>query len=368
MRAMNLYASHREKLTTNKALGDQKALERSGLADDGLDVEDESPVAQVQKFTDATDEMSAVITQFRNRRDYEKRMGTQGETNFERILDEDVLPKVDVLLKAINNPGTKSLPQLLLLLRSLFPDDSDLVLVLRELIAKEKLSNVTRKRLEQLLKQVEAEAPQKQLKAGINIALRARLSAKKLGLRPSILRSSYRRFQETDDEAAEIYFEWVSLYGSQRRHIVLEFMEGSLLTDIDALDPSCSAIEFGYLLSRLWKIKQIRSAENIFISALIADERIRNNSNEDDWLIFILGIIQQPISLDEHLLEVMGDDFVVMSYAERSILMNIIYRAFKKLSPDFFNQPEDYEVLLDQFKCINEKAYMKEKVEQRRKD
>src|SRR5438132_989894 len=60
--------------------------------------EDLSPAAMLQRFVDSTDEMSAAMVQFRNRRDLKKTEAVAD--GFERVLEEDVLPKVQQVLKA----------------------------------------------------------------------------------------------------------------------------------------------------------------------------------------------------------------------------------------------------------------------------
>lgn len=64
---------------------------------EALQAEDTSPGAEIQRFVQSTDEMSAAMAQFRNRRDYDK----SGElsSSFERVLDEDILPKAQKILQ-----------------------------------------------------------------------------------------------------------------------------------------------------------------------------------------------------------------------------------------------------------------------------
>lgn len=65
--------------------------------------EDSSPGAEVQKFVQSTDEMSAALAQFRNRRDYEK--SSNLSNSFERVLEDEALPKAKQILKLISVHG-----------------------------------------------------------------------------------------------------------------------------------------------------------------------------------------------------------------------------------------------------------------------
>ncbi|XBS70281.1 type III secretion system gatekeeper subunit SctW [Acerihabitans sp. KWT182] len=253
---------------------------------------EETPVGQLLKFLQSSDEMSALASQFANRRLFDKK-GDSLSDSFERVLDEDAIPKAKSLLK-VASVKEESLVNLLLYARSLFPDDSDLIMVLRELL-RQKLSGTLRERLQSLLDEVVAQANPRESKAGINCALKARLFGQKyLALKPPLLRKSYRRFLQNDQNAVEDYKDWISAYGYQYRGPVLDFINAALLTDIDSQDPSCSRLEFGYLIGKLSQLKRLRSGDELFIKKLINNKYIiKLNRSEPEWLMlffFFAGI------------------------------------------------------------------------------
>nr|WP_250855085.1 type III secretion system gatekeeper subunit SctW [Escherichia coli] len=145
----------------------------------------------MQRFIQSTDEMSAVMAQFRHRRDYEKKADSLADS-FEQVLDDDVLPKARQILQIIRSQNV-SAEKLLSYIREFFSDDSDLVLVLRELLKRHAADPVVGKRLSSVLQEAQAQAEPRQLKAGINCALKARLFGKALMLRPGLLRATYLR-------------------------------------------------------------------------------------------------------------------------------------------------------------------------------
>lgn len=227
------------------------------------DLDDSGTAGVLQRFVQISDEMSAALAQFRGRRQFELKSDTLTD-NFERVLDDDTVPKVRQIL-SLARLGDKPISWLLQMARKLFADDSDLALVLRELLRRKKLEKSTRQRLETLLQTVVAQASPKRMNAGINAALKARMFGASMAVRAALLRETYRDFLESDEGPVSCYQDWIALYGPLQRTNVLAFIEAALLTDISAQDPSCSRAEFGQLLARLNDLKRLRSADGLFI-------------------------------------------------------------------------------------------------------
>ncbi|KVZ41448.1 YopN/LcrE/InvE/MxiC type III secretion system gatekeeper [Burkholderia ubonensis] len=332
---------------------------------EALRADDTNPAAEVQRFVQSTDEMAAALTQFRNRRDYDKKLGHLADS-FERVLDEEAQSKAQQIIQ-VANAHRISVAELLRQVRTLFPDDSDLVLVLHELLRRRQMEEVVRKRLQALLKQVEDRAEPKLLKAGINCALKARLFGKALQLSPGLLRASYRQFLQSEAREVDVYADWIGSYGYQRRATVLDFMEGALLADIDSQDASCSRLEFGYLLGRLGQLKLLRSSDAVFVGGLLANENVCEfNGNEADWLLFLLSLLQLPQELDALLADVVGRSALLRRHGEHSILLQALYRACKALSPTLFVDAHWQDTLLEDLRRMANIAYEHERIERRR--
>ncbi|WP_217591357.1 YopN/LcrE/InvE/MxiC type III secretion system gatekeeper [Burkholderia sp. GbtcB21] len=327
--------------------------------------DDTNPAAEVQRFVQSVDEMAAALTQFRNRRDYDKKLGHLADS-FERVLDEEAQPKAQQIIQVAKAHGN-SAEELLRQARALFPDDSDLVLVLRELLRRRQMEEVVRKRLQALLEQVEDQVEPKSLKAGINCALKARLFGKALQLSPGLLRASYRQFLQSEAREVDVYADWIGSYGYQRRATVLDFMEGALLADINSQDASCSRLEFGYLLGRLGQLKLLRSSDAVFVGGLLANEKVCEfNGNEADWLLFLLSLLQSPQELDELLADVAGRSALLSRHSEHSLLLQALYRACKALSPVLFVDARWQDALLEELRHMANIAYEHERIERRR--
>ncbi|WP_296407544.1 YopN/LcrE/InvE/MxiC type III secretion system gatekeeper [Pluralibacter sp.] len=326
---------------------------------------DATPAAEIQRFVQSTDEMSAAMAQFRNRRDLEKKSEHLTES-FERVLEEEALPKAKQILQ-IARARNVSAEELLKQARALFPDDSDLVLVLRELLRRRKMDEVVAKRLQALVQQVEEQADPKTLKAGINCALKSRLFGKALDLRPNLLRASYRQFLQSEAPEIDVYADWIGSYGYQRRVLVLDFIESAMLTDINSLDASCSRLEFGYLLGRLSQLKLLRSSDALFVHRLLANPVTSAfNPREEDWLLLMLSLLQQPQSLDALLADTVGNHALLSRHYEHSSLLQVLYLACKALPPSLFSGDDGQEVTLDALRQMSAIAYRHEQIERRR--
>lgn len=317
------------------------------------DTEATAADSQAEHFEDALDEISVFVGTLRNRRELEKKSGNSGESVLDRVLEEELQPRMQMLIKAVQGSHEAEIELLLQQLRSLFPDDSDLVLVLRELLYNRALDEVVKKRLQKLLELVEKQADPRRLKAGINIALKARLFGRHLNFSPALLRNSYRDFLTDNYHEIDVYQSWIEQYGPKVRHQVVEFMEGALLTDMEAADPSCSNIEFGNLLGKLGMIKVIRSSDQIFINTLMNNQIARDLAiSENDWLYFMFCMLKNGSLLGQYLRDILGNKLKSLTAAQLSMLLNCLYFACKKLPRHIFYDEKEWDALEERFKAL----------------
>ncbi|QJU42326.1 type III secretion system gatekeeper subunit SctW [Serratia marcescens] len=348
---------------------DDKQPQHPGLSealvdDGGRDLEELTPASLLQRFSDSVDEMSVLLTQFRNRRDFEKKISSSSDSSFEQVLDEDVHPKVCAILKITAGAEGANLNFLMRQIRSLFPDDSDIVLVLRELLRRRSLDEITKKRLKTLLQKVEAQANPRRLKAGINVALKARLFEKSLDLSPALIRESYREFLESDANETIVYQDWIATYGVEKRTLVVDFMESSLLTDMDAQDPSCSKIEFGHLLQRLIQLKLIRSSDANFLKVIFNNTIISAfNSSEREWLVFMFCVLEHPGEIKKLLEELLQELMRLSGYRDRGCILQTIYQACINLPGKLFSEPAYMDVLVKELEQLITIVYRNESAE-----
>ncbi|MBD1552381.1 type III secretion system gatekeeper subunit SctW [Pseudomonas typographi] len=329
---------------------------------DGPD-DDRAPAALVAQFAQSSDEMAASLrAQFRRRADLGDKLETLGDA-FERVLEDNAVPKAMQVLKLAGQTG-RTIEWLLQQARQQFPDESDLVLVLKELLQRGNMPQATQQRLNALLVAVLAQAAPKRLKAGINVALKARLFGKRLRLRAALMRETYRAFLESDDDPVGCYEDWIALYGEEHRGNILDFVETALLTDIDAVDPSCSRLEFGPLMSRLGEIKQLRSADLNFVTYLLGQAPVRQyNAKEADWLVFMLGLLRYPDEVTQLLGEVFGQSLLLAEARDRGAALQYVRAAACSLPPGLFGDDEALSRVAEQFSDLASTVHRQESID-----
>ncbi|HHL2712782.1 TPA: type III secretion system gatekeeper subunit SctW [Yersinia enterocolitica] len=323
------------------------------------EVVDESSASEQWTFLQSTDEMSAAVTQFYNRKLYEKK-AEELSSSFENILEEDAESKTDKILQIVQNPKV-DLRELIAYVHKLFPDESDLVLILRELIRKKKIDKVVKKKLQELFEQIEKQADQKFINSGINCALKAKLFGKTLALNPKLLRASYRDFLLNDNSPVDVYIDWISNFGYKKRELVLEFIEGSLLCDINALDASCSTSEFGLFLQKLCQLQLLQAAERLFLKHLTNSKKINKlNEIEDVWLYFLLSILKKPESIDIELADILQKTLKQATRKETLTLLLTLYQGFQKLPMTLFSEEQALQDILEYLRVVLGKSYINE--------
>lgn len=184
----------------------------------------------------------------------------------EHVLDPKGPEKLAALRLQLDQLSSVDLATLRGLLSALFTDPSDAVAVLRTLRSGAELEE-----LAEILDALEQELMDGDpvrgmaVRAGLNVALKARLHANRLAASPVQLRQSYREFLDIG-KPLDSYEEWIALYGFERRSRVVDFIEHAMAADMYALDPSCSRIEFGQLLQRVRQLTTIRSADHLLLA------------------------------------------------------------------------------------------------------
>ncbi|MEA9389622.1 type III secretion system gatekeeper subunit SctW [Acerihabitans sp. TG2] len=323
--------------------------------------------AKVAKQAQSSAKASAGASQFIGRRQSDKNASEEWSSEFQRVLEDDGSAKAKALLKVSANDNM-SLALLLNQARSLFPDDSDLVMVLRELLRQRNLNEKLKTLLKAVLKDVEDNSNPRDVKAGINCGIKARLFGQKhLDLKPILLRASYRRFLENEQDGMEEYQDWIACYGYLLRSVVLDFIEAALLADIDSQDPSCSCIEFGGLIGKLGQLKLLRSGDSLFTKKLVSLDVIDHiGIAEPDWLIMYFSLLAQPQAIGEHLNVLLGETFLLFSHHERAKIIQVIYRSCKLLPHELFDNVESVHELLYELERLLAITYQQELIEKRR--
>ncbi|HDS1581770.1 TPA: type III secretion system gatekeeper subunit SctW [Stenotrophomonas maltophilia] len=213
------------------------------------------------------DDLSALVSSLQRRRDNQGQAALRESADWvEHVLDEGAHDKMARLNQLL--PGVKGAADLLALLRALFTDPSDALAALRALLADAqwlKLQGLLEEALAQLLDEHEGGGTGAKLRGGLNVAIKARLAARRGGLTAIQLRHSYRDFLAADDDCMEQYDQWIEQYGFAQRGQVMDFMEQAIAADMYALDPSGGQREFGTLLRRIRTLTSVRSVDMLLV-------------------------------------------------------------------------------------------------------
>lgn len=233
------------------------AMRRTGLHQPGV----------LQQALAMSDDLAGLVSSMRRNRARGADEGSHlPQAWLEHVLDPKGPEKLAALRLQLDQLPSVDLATLRGLLAALFTDPSDAVAVLRTLRSSAELEE-----LAEILDALEQElmdggpAQGRAVRAGLNVALKARLHAGRLAASPVQLRQSYREFLGMG-EPLDCYEEWIALYGFERRTRVVDFIEHAMAADMYALDPSCSRIEFGQLLQRVRQLTTIRSADHLLLA------------------------------------------------------------------------------------------------------
>ncbi|HDT2027293.1 TPA: YopN/LcrE/InvE/MxiC type III secretion system gatekeeper, partial [Escherichia coli] len=323
----------------------ERAREVSRLEDiiteDNEDIEAEmpkmgdDPAGKEARFLQATDEMSAALTQFMKKKIYEEQLANflDGE---EYVLEDQPIEKTDKVMEALKAATTHDY-EVYSFAKKLFPDESDLVVVLRAILRKKQISENVRLNAEALLRKVNQETTKKFINSGINSALKAKLFGQALSLNPKLLRASYRQFLMAEDDAVDTYVEWIGSYGYQNRMLVTKFIKETLFSDINALDASCSSLEFGMFLNKLSQLLSLQSAEALFLKTLMNNPIIKKFiSAEDYWIFFLISLIKFPETAEELLKNALVTLPADANYKDKTLLLKAIYSGCTNLPFSLF--------------------------------
>lgn len=338
-----------------------RGVENNATSADAKELEDAQ--ATLDKTFDSLDEASAAVNRYRQLRNRGSDEGAAAVLQDASASDdeEEHVSRIDKIFKILDTDSRSSARALLQQMRRLFPDPSDLVMVLRQMLQNSHLSRTRRKRLEETLELAEKEADEKQLKAGINVALKAKMFGKKLALSPAIIRQAYRDFLESDADELMLYQSWVALFGAAKRGLIVDFMEAALTADMEASEPSCKSDEFRALLGKLVQLKHIRSADNQFMRRFLSGSAVKQlQHSEERWLFFLFTIMRTPDLLRLAFLDAAGDTFSALTPRQQSETLSWLRSCLAMFAHACYHSAEHRSLLIDRLSELSTSYYQTE--------
>lgn len=323
-----------------------------------LDAEPDEARPSIQaQMADVQDEMATLIAQFGRRRDV-GRKGSRLSEDVERILEGEADERIDQLAQLLK-VGKANLNELLRQARRQFPDDSDLLLALRELRRRKRLDSEAVDLIDQAMEDVLRSGDTRRIKAGINAALKARVFGKRMQLDPARLRDLYRQFLEFQGESVLVYEDWIDRFGANKRRSIIDYVQAALVYDMQSLDPSCQCpAEFGPLLSLLGQVRVLSSADGVFVGRLLGTEAGDPcRLTEERSLKLMLGGLKRPFAIDKVLMAELGPSMQILTARGCSELLQGVFGAFSSLPMAIYTEPDARHALLAGVRQLSERFY-----------
>lgn len=264
-----------------------------------FDAREESiPVNLQEEINQAAEEMADLLSEF-GRFSKTGRKNDSADNDFVSSILEDMADeKLDTLIKHVAKQ--RNLNNLLNFARQLFPNDSDLMLALREMLLSRKISELQRKKIKEAIADLEKFGNTKKMQSGMNVGCLAKRFCDGSGDRPlsaKDLRNSYLHFLELEMPAGFIYKDWIDVYGYQNRTRILAFTLSALIADMKANEPGIHSSEFGPLSAKLSDARLLHTLDRLLndsFSNFPFREQMRNNQQmlgESDIIrIYIKGL------------------------------------------------------------------------------
>jgi len=316
----------------------------------------------------ASEEMADLISSFGRFSKLGRKNDSTENDYSSSILEDKADEKLGFIVKNINK--LQNVTNLLNFARSLFPNDSDLMLALRELLLSRQLSELQKKKIKETIIDLEKFCDSKKMNSGINVGHLAKRFSNNQNSRTvsaKELRNSYLRFLELDIPASFIYQDWIDEFGCYNRTRLLSFTLAALVADMKANVPGIHFSEFGSLSAKLSDARVLHTLDSSLIenfAALTFHEQLKDTHGpiEEDIIInlFMHGLINHKsfeMKLSEFSLQYMSSLIIKQRATAVQVLRNIY-----NITPDFlYADPECRFYIQDFMSALMLSMYEKER-------
>ncbi|MFB6324911.1 type III secretion system gatekeeper subunit SctW [Pantoea deleyi] len=261
--------------------------------------EEALPINLQEEMNNAAEEMADLLSAF-GRFSKAGRKNDSADNDFVSSMLEDLADeKLNTLIKHVAR--LSDFNNLLNFARQLFPDDSDLMLALREMLLSRQLSELQKKKIKEAIADLEKFADTKKMQSGMNVGRLAKRFSDGSGDRPlsaKDLRNSYLNFLELEIPAGFIYKDWIDVYGYQNRTRLLVFTLSALVADMKANEPGIHTSEFGPLSAKLSDARLLNTLDQLLNDSFAKfpfREQMRNHQQmlgeEDIVGLYMAGLV-----------------------------------------------------------------------------
>lgn len=284
------------------------------------------------------------------------------------ILEDMADEKINYLITHVTK--LRNLNNLLNYARQLFPNDSDLMLALREMLLSRRLSELQKKKIREAIADLEKFSGKKKMQSGMNVGHLAKRFSNSGDNRPlsaKDLRNSYLNFLELEMPAAFIYKDWIDAYGYQNRTRLLVFTLSALIADMKANEPGIHFSEFGPLTAKLSDARLLHSLDlllNKNFSKFPFGEQIRNNQQVLGEMDIVCLYIAGLVDTDEFklMLKEFSKKFMSLLLLKHQSMIIQELRNIYNMTPEFLFADSLYrDVIINHLATLLRKMFEKEK-------
>jgi len=251
----------------------------------------------------ATEEMADLLSAF-GRFSKIGRRNDSAENDFvSSMLEDKADEKLGTIVKNIHK--LQDLAKFINFSRSLFPNDSDLMLALRELLLSRQLSELQKRKIKASISDLEKFCDNKKMNSGINVGRLAKRFSNQKGdksISAKELRNSYLRFLELDIPASFIYQDWIDEFGCHNRTRLLSFTLSALVADMKASVPGIHFEEFGSLSAKLSDARILHTLDRSLLenfNGLSFYEKLKDSNGamteEEIINLFMIGLTNHGV-------------------------------------------------------------------------
>ncbi|MGP3590893.1 HrpJ domain-containing protein [Vagococcus sp. WN89Y] len=341
-------------------------ISSSQSGDDAVEL---APVVNLQaEINDAAEEMADILSAF-GRFSRAGRKNDSADNDFvSSMCEEKADEKFETLVRQVARLRDHN--QLINFARSLFPNDSDLMLALRELLLSRQLTELQKKKIKESIADLEKFGDTQKMKSGMNVGRTARRFSEGTGdkqLSAKDLRNSYLRFLELDLPAGFIYQDWIDEYGYRNRKRLLAFTLAALVADMKASEPGIHFDEFGPLSAKLSDARVLHTMDKALLArfaafpfgALMANKQ-GLLTEEDIVKLYMTGIID--FDNLQSALQAFSHDFMSKLFVNHRATVIQTLRDVFNTTPEFLYASVSYRnVVLDFMSELLTSLYAKER-------
>lgn len=306
--------------------------------------EEQEPIIDLQEeIIYSSEEMAEMMSSFgRFTRPNRRNSNSAAESDFSSsMLEEYADEKLNSLVRQIAKLENQK--SILNFVRGFFPNDSDLMLALREMLLNRKLSELQKKKVKEAIHDMEKFYDRKKIQSGINVGELAKRFKTRDGnrsLSAKDLRRSYLRFLECELPAGYLYHDWIDEFGCDNRKRILAFTLSALITDMKANEPGIHFDEFGLLGAKLSDARVLNTMDQLLnerFSQFRFREQMRNQycsvSEQDIVGLYLNGIMS--VSDFKEKIGQFSDDFFHLLLIKHRVEVLQTLRNIYNITPDY---------------------------------